>query len=244
MVVRLTARDMRMIAKCAICRWLTTDQIKRLYFPKATLNAVQKRLRKLSDAGYLRSWREHPTAESFHAVGSKGKVIAEERGVEVMTLAEAPRQSEHLWGVNELRLAVEGGRVPVQYFFAYWQLADLGWRHSVIPDAVFAVRAPGRRAFVAEYDRGTETLDKLLGKIERYGDGFAGFPFEAVVVVTEETRRLDLLARGMKGKRVPAVLAATIGEIREAGVWDAAFTELPVGRKWEILAGGDDDGER
>src|SRR6266852_5829795 len=61
MNARLTDRDLRLLVKCAICRWLTTGQIQRLYFPKASLNAVQKRLRKLSDAGYLRSYREHPT---------------------------------------------------------------------------------------------------------------------------------------------------------------------------------------
>jgi len=48
MTLRLTDRDVRMLVKCGICRWLTTDQLRRLYFPKATLNAVQKRLRKLA----------------------------------------------------------------------------------------------------------------------------------------------------------------------------------------------------
>jgi hypothetical protein len=245
MALRLTDRDMRMLAKCAICRWLTTDQIKRLYFPSATLNAVQKRLRKLSDAGYLRSWREHPTAESFHTVGPKGKALVEEKGVEVMALGDAPGQAEHLGGVNELRLAVEQGRLPVDYFFAYWELSDLGWRHPVIPDALFAVRDPERRLFVAEYDRGSETLDKLLGKLTRYADGIEGFPFEAVLIVTEETRRLDLLSREMrrKGVSVP-VLVATLSAIRAAGLWDAALVELPEGTRRKILAEGEEHGER
>jgi hypothetical protein len=72
MTIHLTERDLRLLVKCALCRWLTTDRLKRMYFPEATLNAVQKRLRKLSDAGYLRSYREHPTAESFHSVGPNG----------------------------------------------------------------------------------------------------------------------------------------------------------------------------
>ena len=69
MTIRLTERDRRMLVNCAVCRWLATDQLKRLYFPEATLNAVQKRLRKLSEAGYLRSHQEHPTAEAIHTVG-------------------------------------------------------------------------------------------------------------------------------------------------------------------------------
>src|SRR3989441_1667630 len=96
-----------MLVKCAICRWLTTGQIQRLYFPNATLNAVQKRLRKLSDAGYLRSYREHPTAEAIHAVGPKGKPLVEEKGIEVTLGSEVPRQLEHLLGVNTIRIAVE-----------------------------------------------------------------------------------------------------------------------------------------
>ncbi len=51
MNARITERDVRLLAKLGVCRWLTTTQVKRLYFPEATLNAVQKRLRKLSDAG-------------------------------------------------------------------------------------------------------------------------------------------------------------------------------------------------
>ena len=147
MTARLTDRDLRMLVKCAICRWLTTAQIQRLYFPKATLNAVQKRLRKLSDAGYLRSYREHPTAEAVHALGPKGKPLVEERGVEAVVASEIPQQLLHLLGVNEIRIAVETSVVQVAYFFAYWQLSDTGWSHGVIPDAVFAVRTPERRTF-------------------------------------------------------------------------------------------------
>src|SRR5438094_6444819 len=158
MTVRLTERDRRMLVKCAVCRWLTTDQVKRLYFPEATLNAVQKRLRKLSEAGYLRSHQEHPTAEAIHAVGPKGKPLVEEKGIEVAVGGEVPRQVEHMLGVNEIRIAVETGRANVAYFFSYWQLANLGWAHAVIPDAVFAVRSPERRTFLVEFDRSTEAL--------------------------------------------------------------------------------------
>ncbi|MGH9680477.1 MAG: replication-relaxation family protein, partial [Candidatus Acidiferrales bacterium] len=111
MNVRLTDRDVRMLVKCAVCRWLMTAQIHKLYFPDATLNAVQKRLRKLSDAGYLRSYREHPTAEAVHAIGPKGKPVVEEKGIEAALGEEVPRQLEHLMGVNQIRIAVETSAV-------------------------------------------------------------------------------------------------------------------------------------
>src|SRR6266481_2588152 len=171
MNARLTDRDLRLLVKCAICRWLTTGQIQRLYFPKATLNAVQKRLRKLSDAGYLRSYREHPTAEAVHSLGPKGRPLVEEKGVEAIVSAEVPQQLEHLLGVNEIRIAVESSATQVAYFFSYWQLSDMGWSHTVIPDAVFAVSTPERHTFVIEYDRSTETLVKLLQKLRSYDRG-------------------------------------------------------------------------
>src|SRR5437588_11640782 len=107
MAARVTDRDLRMLAKCAVCRWLTTGQIRRLYFPRATVNAVQKRLRKLSEAGYLRIYREDLLSEAIHTVGPKGKAIAEGKGVEAAVGSEVPRQIAHLRGVNDIRIAVE-----------------------------------------------------------------------------------------------------------------------------------------
>jgi hypothetical protein len=237
MTTRLTDRDLRLLVKLALCRWLTTAQIQRLYFPEATLNAVQKRMRKLADAGYLRSYREHPTAEAVHAVGPKGQPLAEEKGIEVALAADVPKQLEHMLGINEVRIGVETSAVPVAWFFAYWQLSDLGWGFPVIPDAIFAVREEeGRRTFLVEYDRGTETLRKLLVKLQWYDKGLIGFPFEAVLIFTERTRRLDLLSRGLRRKAVSlTVLASTMEEIKEAGLFQSAFVELPGAEKRKVL---------
>jgi hypothetical protein len=236
MTARLTDRDVRMLAKCAICRWLTTDQLRRLYFPDATLNAVQKRLRKLADAGYLRSHREHPTAEALHAVGPKGKLLVEARGVAVSPAVELPKQLDHLLGVNAVRIAVETSKVQVAYFFAYWELADVGWTHPVIPDAVFAVRAPAKRTFVVEYDRGTETLEKLLQKVRGYDQGLTEFPFAVALIITERTRRMDVLADHLRRKGVSVTtLASTMEEIREAGFFEVSFVDLLRGGKRRVL---------
>ncbi len=237
MNARLTDRDLRLLVKCAICRWLTTGQIQRLYFPKASLNAVQKRLRKLADAGYLRSYREHPTAEAVHALGPKGKSLVEEKGVEAIVSAEVPQQLPHLLGVNEVRIAVETSATHVGYFFAYWQLSDVGWSHSVIPDAVFAVRAPERRTFVVEYDRSTETLTRLFQKLRSYDRGLMGFPFEAVLVLTERTRRLELLSRAVRRAHLSlSVLAVSLVDIDQGDFFASEFVELPDSTKRKVLA--------
>jgi len=237
MNARLTDRDLRMLVKCAICRWLTTGQIQRLYFPKTTLNAVQKRLRKLSDTGYLRSYREHPTAEAVHALGPKGKPLVEEKGIEAALSAEVPQQLEHLLGVNEIRIAVETSAVQVAYFFAYWQLSDTGWSHGVIPDAVFAVRTPERRTFVIEYDRSTETLTKLLQKLRSYDRGLTGFPFEAVLIVTERTRRVELLSREVRRTNLSlSVLASNLADLNQANFFESEFVDLADSTKRKVLA--------
>src|SRR5437899_11398475 len=118
MAVRPTDRDVRILTRLAIARWLTTAQIQRAYFPEATLNAVQKRLRKLSDAGYLRSYREHPTAEAVHSLGPKGRPLVEEKGVEAILVAEIPQQLPHLLGVNEIRIAVDTSPTQAAHFCA------------------------------------------------------------------------------------------------------------------------------
>jgi len=236
MTIRLMDRDVRMLVMCALCRWLTTDQLKRLYFPEATLNAVQKRLRKLSDAGYLRSYREHPTAECIHALGPKGIPLVVEKGITALAGSEVPRQVEHLLGVNEVRISVEQSAVPVSYFFAYWQLADLGWGYPVIPDAVFAVRDARRRTFIVEYDRGTETLQKVLEKLQSYDRGLEGFPFEAVLIFTEGARQVDLLAQEVRRRGfLSAVLASGITDLRGGNVVAIDFVDLLRGGRRKLL---------
>ena len=244
MTLRITDRDVRLLVKCAVCRWLTTAQVKRLYFAEATLNAVQKRLRKLSEAGYLRSHQEHPTAEAIHTVGPKGKPLVEEKGVEVAVGGEVPRQVDHMLGVNEIRIAVETSGMKVVYFFAYWQLSNLGWAHPVIPDAVFAVRTPELRTFLVEYDRSTETLDKLVRKLQWYDRGLSEFPFEAVVVVTERTRRLDLLGRELRRRNLSLpVLASTLEEAVEEGFFESSFLEIASGESRKVLEPPRDEAE-
>jgi len=64
--VRLSERDIRVVSKCAISKWLTTGQLARLYFPQVTPDAVRKSLRRLVEAGYLVVHREHQMTEALH----------------------------------------------------------------------------------------------------------------------------------------------------------------------------------
>jgi len=140
-MLRSTERDKKLIVKCGLCRWLTTTQIHRLYFPRATLNAVQKRLPKLTETGYLRTHRESVFSEALHAPGPKGRAILERNescvpwGKRCFAAASPSGRGE-----RHFVLPSKSATVPIAYFYAHWQLASLGWAHPVIPDAVFGVR--------------------------------------------------------------------------------------------------------
>lgn len=234
MNAKLTARDQRLLAKCAFCRWLTTTQIQRLYFPKASLNAVQKRLRKLTDAGYLRAHRENQMAEAIYSVGPKGKPLVGEQGLETVG-CEVPKQLEHLTGINTIRIAFETSGLPLAYFFGYWQLANAGWTFPVIPDAVVAIRRPERQRFLVEYDRGTEPLKTILEKLQAYNQGIPGYAADAVVLVIEENRRLDRLGRELRkeGIQLPC-LAAVLSEV-ERTLLESIFQDLSDGTRRPLL---------
>jgi protein involved in plasmid replication-relaxation len=235
-MLRCTDRDKKLIVKCGLCRWLTTTQIQRLYFPRATVNAVQKRLRKLTEAGYLRTHRESMLTEALHTTGPKGKVIFEEKGLEHTGGNEVSRQIAHLVGVNDIRIAVETGAIPVAYFFAHWQLAHLGWMHPVIPDATFALVLPGRRTFAVEYDRATESSSVLVAKLCTYQEGLPGFPIEAVLIITERDRRRESLSREIRKRDFSLkVLMATLAELQAKSMVDSSFLDLSDGGHRKLL---------
>lgn len=235
MTLRLTDRDQRIMVKCALCRWLSTSQIRQLYFPKASLNAVQKRLRKLADEGYLRAYRDNPMTEAFFAAGPKGRPFTAERGISVETGSEAPKQIAHLAGINTIRVALETSSLSLAYFFAHWQLGSLDWTFPAIPDAVFATRSPNLQRFLVEYDRGTEPLKALLQKLRSYDQGIPGFVPEAVVLVWEENRCLGQLGRDLRkeGIRLPC-LAASLAEIKQT-LTEPVFLDVADGTRRSLV---------
>jgi len=225
--IRLSERDQRVIVKCALGKWLTTTQLARLYFPGVTSDAVRKSLRRLADAGYLVSHREHQLAESLHGVGTKGKGVLEAKGLSADVVRTPPRQSEHLIGLNDIRVAVETGSLHVAYFFASWEVQALGWPHPLIPDAVLGLRLPNRQTFFLEYDRGTETLATFTKKLRFYEEGLFGIRFRAVLVIADGSGRLETLTKQLrKAGFFRRMLGALKGEILEAGIGAPVFRDL------------------
>jgi hypothetical protein len=195
-------------------RWLSTSQIRRRFFPAATLDAARKRLRKLAAKQYITAVRKERLGELLFALGNEGKRLLERESAESVALErKPPAQIEHLLGINDLRIAAELAE-NVAYFFAAWELPALGWKQDVIPDAILEFR---KSTVAVEFDRGSEGIRVFQKKIAVYSRGFDGFPISAVLVVTERPTRMEALARSITGMGVP-VLFAMLARIRAEGM--------------------------
>ena len=88
-----------------------------------------------------------------------------------------------------------------------------------------------------EYVRSTETLTKLLQKLRSYDRGLTGFPFEAVLIVTERTRRVELLSRDVRRASLSlSVLAANLADLNQGNFFESEFVDLAASTKRKVLA--------
>lgn len=228
MSIRLTKRDQGLLAKLAAARWLTTAQVQRLYFPQASLDAVRKRLRKLATAKFLHVVQHNPMMEALHTLGRRGKVALENQGVEIRVERIPPKQLQHLIGINDLRVAVQTSGVPIAFFFAAWELPRFEWFGRVIPDAVCAFELEKRLTLALEYDRGSETAAQLLKKIRSYQGTVNGFHLDAVVVVADTAKRVEVLGRILRrhGAELCRFLGTTLPEFRNGAFVLPIFVDL------------------
>jgi hypothetical protein len=95
----LLARDKAILRKLDACKWLTTSQVQRVLFPGISLDFVRKRLCKLAQGDYLKSFQPDRMSEALHGLGTP------------------PKQVQHLTGMNELRLAAE--KEACEFFYAF-----------------------------------------------------------------------------------------------------------------------------
>lgn len=122
MAIRVSDRDLAVVAKCTIAKALTTSQLVRTYFPEVTPDAARKSLRRLCRAGYLISFRTNPMAEALYAVGPQGRALLAANGLEVEISRKPPVEIAHTAGINDIRLSIESEPDRVAFFFACWEL--------------------------------------------------------------------------------------------------------------------------
>jgi hypothetical protein len=206
-------------------RWLTTAQVHRRFFACSTIDAARKRLRKLVQAKVLLMVQPHPMSPALFALGVQGKRILEVRGSDAIILErKPPAHVEHFVAINDLRVAAEmSGKL--QYFFSHSELAGIGWRSSVLPDAVFSL---GGKSFAAEVDRGMEGVGYFVKtKMVPYRRGLEGFPLAAILIITESEARMASLAKAIGVSDL--VLFSTFDLVRTHGLLAPAFFREPGG---------------
>jgi hypothetical protein len=182
----LTERDRQIALDCFDHRVLTTSQIKRLHFTDtrtavARLNVLY-RLRVLDR--FRPSLPRGRGTAPYHWILDEGGalIVAASKDVEraklgwqhavAVSVATSPKLTHHL-EVNEfvVRLAVEaqaaGGGLTYWYGERWLHRAFAG---RLLPDSYAALSFPDRPALhmLVELDRGTETLETLRLKAERY----------------------------------------------------------------------------
>jgi Replication-relaxation len=230
--MRLTDRCREMMKLLSVARWLTTSQIRWRFFGRATLDATRKRLRKLTEAGYVIKIQPNQMQEALFTLGPEGKRLLEREKMTSITLQRLPpAQLEHFLGVNDIRISAEL-QLPISYFFAYWELAGFNWTHPIRPDAVFGAT---NRSFAVEFDRGWENVRFFVDtKLPFYLQGLKGLELSRVLVVTDRRPRMELLAKAITTDKVP-MLFTTIDLVREQGLAAPIFSEAADGRRIKLL---------
>jgi len=223
--MRLTGRCMDMLRLVRVARWLSTGQVRRRFFPRATVSAARRRLRRLVAAGYLRKRQENRMREALFTLGREARRVLEtdeDGGKQVVLERMPPKQMEHMAGINEIRIAAELSG-ELSYFFAAWELAGIGWKYPIVPDAIFRM---ANRTFGLEYDRGAEGLRYFMSKIASYRRGLPGFPLSAVLIVVDRRSRLETLSRAVADDR-GRFLFTTIDAIRDRGMLAPIYYRHP-----------------
>lgn len=230
--MRLTGRCIELLKLLRTARWLTTAQIRRRFFRHATLDAVRKRMRKLTGAEYVIQFRRDRMGQALFAVGPRGKQLLEKAGMDTVIMERTPpKQIEHSIAINDLRIAAEV-TTDLTYFYASWELPSVGWRHPIIPDGLVCF---GTRVFALEFDRGVEGVQFFIRtKMHRYEMCAESFPLAAVIIVTDRSTRMMSLAKAINTRRVP-VIFTMLDVIIADGFHAPIFFSLPAGWDASLL---------
>jgi len=238
MNLHLTERDRDLLLVLSRARWLTTRQIHGHYFEEASLNACQKRLRKLAQASFLAGVRPSRMETQLWRLGTQGVQTLRAREATAPSVPKRiPGNREHFLTVNDLRLWFRGhfrGQGPnLSFFLAEWELKR-GRQLEVIPDALVQLTAGERSLMLAlEVDLGTENPVLFARmKLDNYGR------FETVwssrdwyvVVLTSGWPRTKALIRRLYGHGAASRFVLSDVERFLTGHPDSAVL-IPVGEK-------------
>ncbi|MGC8464276.1 MAG: replication-relaxation family protein [Acidimicrobiales bacterium] len=241
---RLTERDRLICRVLWEHRILTTEQICDLCF--TSLVSAQHRLVTLWRLGVLDRFRSiRPVgSESWrYTLGPLGAaVVAAERGVDpprasvlrdrVVALA-AGQRTAHTLGVNGFFCALHAAArsLPDATLRAWWseRRCAAEWGDFVRPDAYGVWEEGGDRVeFFVEHDTGTETLARVVAKLDGYRDlAEAEGAARPVLFWLAQPGREPALRRALEGTPLPVATAAACTGSPADAVWLALGEAAP-----------------
>src|SRR5262245_21936260 len=110
--VRQTERDLWILASLGTLRFATTSQLGRLHFGGSRW-AANKRLRKLLDAGLVRTWVRQLAEENVYSLERAGARLLGDPPEEDTKAPHVPRgldgNLDHLLAINDFRISLALG---------------------------------------------------------------------------------------------------------------------------------------
>ena len=235
-ICRVQERDIDILFALAKMRMLRTSDVSRLLFHAR--GTCQKRLRKLFDAGLVRTVVTDLARENRFVLTRLGHAMVSELRAEagVPAYRAAPRVDgrsiAHLDLLNEYRIALALGAakhgLSLRSFVPEWDLRAEDPAAKLIPDAlcVLARRDGAEWQLAIEVDTGTEApavVERKLRKYElaRSNGGVFGVSSPLVAIVMPKFRRAMTLARWITKSQIDAsrlVFGAAPGVLVDGGL--------------------------
>ena len=195
-----TDRDRAMVREIARFGVMSRDQLMRLQF-FASKTRANERLKRLVDAGHLAARRQPIPVGGPRCVYLPGPLSTETRDARRRIAEMSHLFLIHQLGLVDIRIAFEQ-HTTLARWLPEKDLTALSL--GLVPDAYleYEVHALTYCAFV-EYDRGTETLGRIEGKVRAYLDLAQSGRFERtftrrffrVLMVTDAPGRLATLSQ-------------------------------------------------
>jgi hypothetical protein len=200
--VVITDRDVELLTLVGLCRYISTDQAAREFFP--SVDRCRRRLRQLydGDGGYIAVTVASSTKPNLVSLARPGLAEVARRTPSLadrIQLAGTIRLAgvdHHLALVDarlfSVHLGARRGTPMTRWCGAGGHLAgELGLpAYHLEPDGIAEFAVPGGSVFVAiEVDLGTESLDVLRSKFERYQCLAADGPVDALWLVASGGER-------------------------------------------------------
>jgi len=193
--VRITPRDLDILASIAQNQFLTTSQIGTLHFP--SIHRTRKRLRQLYESKFITKLRIPPgletlSSESVHAISRRGLSLLQLRGMvhEDISVPKISRRPgtllflSHTLLRNSFRIALESAvKTHPDIYLNDWSHDNTITKYVALPDsktpslkrvalkadALFKLRRQSIEIeFFLEVDNGTMALTRLSTKMNAY----------------------------------------------------------------------------